>query len=177
MFIFSLSALAKDEVASEEIKYSETLSANASFPKKDDVGISFGIPTGGNPTIGASYWLENNRVIRLDFGLDINKPATSGSSTLFGFSIDAGYRFYMKRFHMLMPFFQPGIFFAKAAKVGFGQNMTLAPNIGAGAEYFFSPAFSVSVGTGVSLSFKESMKNIRFATGTTAVNGNFYWNL
>ena len=155
------------------------LPASETFPGKGAYGLSFAVPTGSGPTIGVSEFIENDRAIELGLGLDLNKTAataTAAAGTVFGISIDAGYRMYCKRVGSLTTYLQPGLFVAKAAASGgFGANFTLAPNVGIGAEYFIARTFSIGVGTGVALTFKDNFNAIRFATGTTAVNGSFYW--
>ena len=155
------------------------LPASDIFPGKGAYGLSFAVPTGSGPTIGVSEFLENDRAIELGLGIDLNKTAattTAAAGTVFGFSIDAGYRMYCKRVGSLTTYLQPGLFVAKAAATGgFGANLTLAPNVGIGAEYFIARTFSIGVGTGVALTFKDNFNAIRFATGTTALTGSFYW--
>ena len=155
------------------------LPASDMFPGQGSYGLNFAVPTGSGPTIGGTYFLENDRAVEIGFGLDLNKTpatATAASGTVFGFSIDAGYRMYCKRVGSLMPYLQPGLFLAKAAATGgFGANLTVAPNAGIGAEYFFARTFSIGIGTGVALTFKNNFNAIRFATGTSALTGSFYW--
>jgi hypothetical protein len=136
-------------------------------------GIFFSLPNGGDPSIGYTTFLDSASSLRLGIGLDMNKIQPEG---VFGFSIDFGYRVYIKQFSGLKLYYQPGLFMSKKAATGdFGANFTFAPNFGIGAEYYFAPSFSMGVGTGLALAFTRSFNDIRFSTGTTAITGNFYW--
>jgi hypothetical protein len=139
-------------------------------------GINVGIfPSGGLPTVGGAYFLSDNAALRLDLGLDINKPG-SGQDPLFGFSVEGGYRMYLGKYGRFSPFLQPGLFFAKAAERGdFGRLMVLQANIGLGGEFFITQNFSASAQAGVGLRFSNEFKAIRAATGTTGIFVNWYW--
>ncbi|MFO0674894.1 MAG: hypothetical protein U0169_00020 [Polyangiaceae bacterium] len=140
-------------------------------PEAGRKGISFGVPSGGGPTIGASYNLSDTASIRLDFGLDVQfAPAAR-----FGMSVEAGYRMYIAKLGNLSPFIQPGVFLAKPAADTNFKNVSFALSGGVGAEYYFAQQFSISGITGLSLLTTASFNSVRIATGTTAVFANFYF--
>lgn len=157
-------------------KESAASSSEDPGPHMGNKGINVGIfPSGGLPTLGGSYGLKDNASLRLDFGLDINKPG-QGQDVLWGFSIEAGYRLYLDKFGRFSPFVQPGIFFAKAAQNGdFGKLMAIQVNGGVGGEFFITNNFSASAQTGVGLRLANEFKEIRFSTGTTGLFVNWYW--
>jgi hypothetical protein len=154
-------------------------------PHEGWMGINVGVfPSGGLPTIGGAYFLDDMSALRLDLGLDFHKQPggvdplgqpTDGDFN-WGFSIEAGYRKYLLKAGRLYPFVQPGLFLAKAAQPGdFGQAFALQVNGGIGGEFFITDNFSASALTGVGLRFANEFKEIQFATGTTGIYVNFYW--
>lgn len=154
-------------------------SADGSYgPHQGWLGISLGLPAGGAPTAGISYFLSDTGALKLDFGLDFG---TKGAEFRPGFSVESGYRAYIAKAGNLSPFIQPGAFFGRPAGSGdFLATATIQVNIGLGAEYFFSDHLSVSGQTGVGLSFRSSrpgntFDTINFTTGTSGIYGNLYW--
>ncbi|HVH43967.1 MAG TPA: hypothetical protein VM925_16560 [Labilithrix sp.] len=145
-------------------------------PHKGYKGINVGLfPSGGLPTVGGAYFLKDDASLRLDLGLDINKPG-SGRDVLWGFSVEGGYRMYLDKFGRFSPFIQPGLFFSKAAANGnFGRLMAIQANFGVGGEFFITNNFSVSAQTGLGLRLANELKEIRLATGTTGIFVNWYW--
>jgi hypothetical protein len=139
-------------------------------------GINVGLfPSGGLPTLGGAYFLDDKTSLRLDLGLDVNKPG-KGQDLLWGFSVEGGYRMYIDKFGRFSPFLQPGLFFSKAAAAGsFGKNMAIQANFGIGGEFFITNNFSASAQTGVGLRLANEFNEIRFATGTTGIFVNWYW--
>lgn len=158
------------------VKESAASSSEDPGPHQGYKGINVGIfPSGGLPTLGGAYFLKDNASIRLDFGLDINKPG-SGQDVLWGFSVEAGYRMYLDKFGRFSPFIQPGLFFSKAAQnADFGRLMAIQANFGVGGEFFITNNFSASAQTGVGLRLANEFNEIRFATGTTGLFVNWYW--
>jgi hypothetical protein len=145
-------------------------------PHQGWLGISLGLPAGGAPTAGLSYFLSDTGALKLDFGLDFG---TKGGTFLPGFSAELGYRMYIAKAGNLSPFVQPGAFVGRAAGGGdFLPNFTMQFNVGLGAEYFFSDHLSVSGQTGLGVSFRttaNTFDTINFATGTSGIYGNLYW--
>lgn len=145
-------------------------------PHQGYKGINVGIfPSGGLPTVGGAYFLSDTASLRLDVGLDINKPG-SGADVLYGFSVEGGYRLYIEKVGRFSPFVQPGLYFSKAAQNGdFGRLMAIQANIGLGGEFFITNNFSASAQTGLGLRFANEFEEIRFSTGTTGIYVNWYW--
>lgn len=160
-------------------------------PRKEWKGLSFGIPSGGGPTVGGTYFLEDDIALKLDIGLDIGKTvaappaggfdlggAASAASDdlLVGLSVEAGIRFYLMRTGKLAPFAQPGLFVARPVMPGdFMAPVVLQANAGIGAEYFFNDNVSVAGLTGLGLRFANEFETIKLTTGTSALFLNLYW--
>ncbi len=142
-------------------------------PHQGWLGISLGLPAGGAPTAGISYFLSDQGALKLDFGMDFG---TKNSTFLPGFSVEVGYRAYIAKAGNLSPFVQPSAFFGRPSGGGdFLPTFSMAFNVGLGAEYFFSDHLSVSGQTGVGVSFRDEFKSINFTTGTSGIYGNLYW--
>lgn len=146
-------------------------------PHQGWIGISLGLPAGGAPTAGITYFVSDTGALKLDLGIDFGTKVVGGTSEFQpGFSAEIGYRAYIAKAGNLSPFVQPGAFFAKAADgTNFGSSFNMAFNVGLGAEYFFSDHLSVSGQTGVGVSFRNEFKAINFTTGTSGIYGNLYW--
>ncbi len=142
-------------------------------PHQGWVGISLGLPAGGAPTAGISYFLSDTGALKLDLGMDFG---TKQATFLPGFSLEVGYRAYIAKAGNLSPFVQPGAFFGRPSGPGeFFPTFTMQFNVGLGAEYFFSDHLSVSGQTGVGVSFRDEFKSINLTTGTSGIYGNLYW--
>lgn len=142
-------------------------------PHQGWLGISLGLPAGGAPTAGISYFLSDSGALKLDVGIDFG---TKSSVFRPGFSLEVGYRAYIAKAGNLSPFVQPSAFFARPGTGGdFLPQFSMAFNVGLGAEYFFSDHLSVSGQTGVGVSFRDEFKTINFTTGTSGIFGNLYW--
>ncbi|HRG95828.1 MAG TPA: hypothetical protein PLR99_06260 [Polyangiaceae bacterium] len=136
-------------------------------------GISLGLPAGGAPTAGITYFLSDTSALKLDLGLDVG---TKKETFIPGFSVEVGYRAYIAKAGNLSPFLQPGVFVAKPADgKDFADTFTLQLNVGLGAEYFFSDHLSVSGQTGLGVGFRDKFKTVGVTTGTSGIYGNFYW--
>lgn len=137
-------------------------------------GLAIGLPAGGGPTIGGTYFLSSSRALRYDFGLDLAYRDAGGST--YGFSVDVGYRMYLWDRGPVAAFMQPEIFFAKGARAGnVGDLISFGVGDTLGAEYFFDPELSISASTGLSLAFSNAFKDLQVRTGTTALYANLYW--
>lgn len=176
LFAWPLDALAQEAHASAAAPASAPASDAEPGPHAGWKGINVGIfPSGGLPTVGGAYFLDDSASLRLDLGLDLNKPGP-GQDVLFGFSVEGGYRMYIVKSGRLAPFIQPGLFFAKnAARGDFAKNMVLQANFGIGGEFFVTDNLSVGAQTGAGLQFANEFKSFRFATGTTGAFVSLYW--
>ncbi len=146
-------------------------------PHQGWLGISLGLPAGGAPTAGITYFVSDTGALKLDVGIDFGTKVTGGQSEFLpGFSAEVGYRAYIAKAGNLSPFVQPGAFFGRPAGGGdFASTFTMQFNVGLGAEYFFSDHLSVSGQTGVGVSFRNEFKAINLTTGTSGIYGNLYW--
>jgi hypothetical protein len=134
-------------------------------------GIGFSFPNGGGGAISGAYFISNSSALRLDVGMDLNKKDPADAT--FGFSIDTGYRMYCSKVGNVGAYFQPGLFVARASAAS--APVSLGPNAGIGAEYFFNNNLSFGVHGALNLVFTDSFKSIRLNTGTTAITGTLYW--
>jgi hypothetical protein len=134
--------------------------------RKGTLGVALGLPAGGQPTAGLTYFLSESGALRFDLGLDVPfKPDAK-----FNASIEVGYRSYFFSHGRLRPFFLPGAFLSVIEK-----KVSFALTGGIGAEYFLFPELSVSGVTGAVLRFEHSGDIIGLATGTSALFLNYYW--
>ncbi|MHB1846218.1 MAG: hypothetical protein ACYCWW_15455 [Deltaproteobacteria bacterium] len=140
------------------------------------LGLEFGLPAGGGPTIGGSYFLNPNGALRLDLGIG---ASFSPSPATFAFSVEVGYRDYLATFGKLRPFFQPSLFVGETPPTGGSGNtgaFDFALEGGVGAEYFILDHFSFGIETGLSLNFASNgITAVSLSTGTTALFGELLW--
>jgi hypothetical protein len=134
-------------------------------------GIGFSFPNGGGGTISGAYFLQKDRAVRVDFGMDLNKK--DPADVTFGFSLDAGYRMYCAKVGNVAAFLQPSFFISRASAAS--APVTLGPSGSIGAEYFFNNNLAFGVYTGLNLTLTDSFKSVRLNTGTTAITGTMYW--
>jgi len=133
-------------------------------------GLNFGIPSGGGPTIGASFVLSPKAALELNLGLGFTFTGNSD----YAFSVELGYRAYLGHVgERLYPFVQPGFFFNR---VDSAENIAVEGLIG--VEYFLLEHFTISGATGLAFNIGNiggGDATVRLATGTTALFANFYF--
>lgn len=115
--------------------------------------LEFALPSGGGPTVGITYFVNDYTAVRADFGLDaVLSPNGFAPAT---FDINLGLRMYQpRRGSSVAVFFQPSI--------GFGREVLTVANGGTefidlalafGAQYFFTDHLSVGGTVGLALGF------------------------
>ncbi len=139
------------------------------------LGLEFGLPSGGGPTIGGSYFLTPNGALRVDLGLGANFAPSPAS---FAFSLEVGYRDYLATFGKLRPFVEPGLFVNETPPSGNSANTAFefALEGAVGAEYFILEHFSFGIKTGLSLAFASNGNTaVSLTSGTSALFGELLW--
>jgi len=144
------------------------------------VGLSFALPAGGAPTVGAAYFLDANRALRAELGFAVSSSQPdvpmAERTTVTGFSVEVGYRMYRDWVGGLRPFLQPGVFLSKAAQEGdTGDLVAVALTGSVGIEYLFTDRFSLGGATGLSLLASHGFDDISLTTATSALFASFYW--
>ncbi|HUJ28322.1 MAG TPA: hypothetical protein VLW85_20005 [Myxococcales bacterium] len=147
-----------------------------SYPTtKGTAGVEFALPGGGAPTVGLTYFLNNDLAARVDFGLD---ATFSPSGVPAGFSLGVALRFYQAKHDRVGVFLQPS--------VGFGRDRTAQAEFlsfgGAlGIEYFFTNNFSVGGTLGVALNLNNigapgsPSVGVELTTGTSGLFASIYF--
>lgn len=144
------------------------------------VGLSFALPAGGAPTIGAAYFLDADRALRAELGFAVSSSQPdvpmAERTTVTGFSVEVGYRLYRHWVGGLRPFLQPGVFLSKAAQEGDTSDLIAVALTGSlGIEYLFTDRFSLGGATGLSLLASHGFDDISLSTATSALFASFYW--
>lgn len=112
-------------------------------------GGSVSVPSGtgaasttlGAPTVGLSLWANDNAAIQLDLGAALG---VLSNATLFSLAATLGLDYHFRSpSAALRPLFAVAASF-RLATAGSDPTIGLAFQIGGGAAYFFSPAFSVT---------------------------------
>lgn len=146
----------------------ESSSGESALPPQGTIGMSFGLPTGGAPTAGASYFVTSDSAIRVDLGLGMQTDPESQ----FDYSLEVAWRKYLPSRGRVAPFAQPGIFVNRLDAAG---SSTFAVTAAVGLEYQFLDRFSVSGSTGLAFISVTKPDSTRIVTGTSGLFGNFYW--
>jgi hypothetical protein len=132
------------------------------YPEKGAAGVSFSVSGNVDPTIGATYFIQNDVALRLDLGLTA-PLSPSGQNVLF--SLAGGLRYYpFKRNHV-------GLFLEPVVALGKENSPAIVAETawffqfagGVGAEYFFASHFSV----GAILQLGLKFANISGPAGTS----------
>ncbi len=144
------------------------------------MGLSFALPAGGAPTVGAAWFLDPERAVRVDLGFAVSSSQPdvpmAERTTVTGFSVEVGYRLYRQWVGGLRPFLQPGVFLSKAAQEGdTGDLIAVALTGAAGIEYLFTDRFSLGGAVGLSLVASHGFDDIALTTSTSALFASFYW--
>jgi hypothetical protein len=148
--------------------------------KQGTMGLSFAVPNGGGTTVGVAYFLDSNTALDLILGLSlVHTPAVTlpmmASKTTFGFTIGGGYRMYKRHSAHISTYLEPAILISAADTSQFSDTLALSLAGAGGAEAMFTDWFSVRGQIGVGLDFSQKFKAIAFATATSGLFANFYW--
>jgi hypothetical protein len=148
--------------------------------KQGTMGLSFAVPNGGGTTIGVTYFQDANTALDLILGVSlVHTPAVAlpmmASKTTFGFTIGGGYRMYKRHSAHISTYLEPAILISAADTSQFSSTLELSLAGAGGAEAMFTDWFSVRGQIGVGLDFSQKFKDIAFATATSGLFANFYW--
>ena len=145
-------------------------------------GVSFLLPGGGDPRIGATYFLADDLAGRLDLGLEAPlSPRGPGRNVLF--SIGGGLRFYRLKRSQVGVYLQPSVALGREVSPAVTAEAALFLRFGAGlgVEYFFTSHFSA----GALLELSLKLANLggpantpvytSLGTGTSSLSANVYF--
>ncbi len=127
------------------------------------------LPTG---TIGLSYWATEQFTLLFDLGFGMS--ITGGVGIGFGATLGMDYHFRTAA-DALRPLINLQVGIGAPIANNIGNGMGLFGQVGGGAEYFFSPSFSLSgrIGLGFALSFNSGAFTL--TTFTPAVGAAWYF--
>jgi hypothetical protein len=145
-------------------------------------GVSFLLPSGGDPRIGGTYFLFNDVALRLDFGLNAPiSPGGAGQNLLF--SVGGGLRFYPFKRNRVGVFLQPSGVVGRENSPAVAAEAAFFMRLGAGlgVEYFFTNYFSVGAVLELTLKFANlggpagTPVYTTLSTATSALSANIYF--
>lgn len=151
---------------------------------KGTMGVSFVLPGGGAPDVGATLFVADDVAARVDFGLDA-MLAPSGTPALF--SIDFGLRFYGLRRGPVAAFLAPAIAFGRERIAATDAAEYLSFSGALGVEYFFADHLSAGGQLGLGLKLANlgapvpvggtvaPSVSARLNTATSALFANMYF--
>ncbi len=183
--------------AREPTRYDNTPPAQTAQPQSAQAGMvqpasvpgpragAFGISSGfsGNavpggvggsvPTFGLRYLATDSMALRFDVGAGLG----FGNTFLFGFGVGFGVEAYLGSAEKpLRPFLGGGVDLGMPLSREFG-NLSLAFELGGGAEYFFSDHFSLQgrLMLGLPIADLEDADQLSLTTFTPGLRANFYF--
>jgi outer membrane protein W len=152
------------------------MSADAAT-KQGSMGVEFVLPGGGQPTVGVTYFINDNMALRTDLGLNA-QLSPSGVPVLF--SLGVGVRLYQFKRDSVAVFLTPSFTLARVAGVP-DATISLIFGGGAGVQYFFTNRFSVGGILGLAFTIGNlggptgSSATINLSTGTTGLFAGYYF--
>jgi outer membrane protein W len=145
--------------------------------KQGSMGVEFVLPGGGQPTVGVTYFINDNMALRTDLGLNA-QLSPSGVPVLF--SLGVGVRLYQFKRDSVAVFLTPSFTLARVAGVP-DATISLIFGGGAGVQYFFTNRFSVGGILGLAFAIGNlggptgSSATINLSTGTTGLFAGYYF--
>lgn len=145
-------------------------------------GVSFLLPGGGDPRIGATYFLSDDLAARFDVGLSAPlKPSGAGQNVLFSFS--GGLRSYQLKRNHVGVYLQPSVALGRELSPAVLADAALFLRFGGGVgvEYFFTGNFSAGAVLELTLKFANlggpaaTPVYISLGTGTSSLLANIYF--
>src|SRR5712692_1507092 len=139
--------------------------------KQGSMGVEFVLPGGGTPTVGVTYFMNDNMALRTDLGLNA-QLSPSGVPVLF--SLGVGVRLYQFKRDSVAVFLTPSFTLARVAGVP-DATISLIFAGGAGVQCFFTTRFSVGGILGLAFTIGNlggptgSSATINLSTGTTGL--------
>jgi outer membrane protein W len=148
--------------------------------KQGSMGVEFVLPGGGQPTVGVTYFINDNMALRTDLGLNA-QLSPSGVPVLF--SLGVGVRLYQFKRDSVAVFLTPSFTLARVAPLVPGGDATVSLIFGGGAgvQYFFTNRFSVGGILGLAFAIGNlggptgSSATINLSTGTTGLFAGYYF--
>jgi hypothetical protein len=149
---------------------------------KGTAGVSFVLPGGGSPTIGATYFLFNDVALRLDFGLEAPfSPSGAGQNVLF--SVGGGLRFYPVKQHHVGIYLEPIVVLGRELSPAVTAEAAFFFQLGGGVgvEYFFASHFSAGAVLGLTLKLANlsgpagTPVYTTLSTATSGLTANIYF--
>lgn len=122
---------------------------------------------------GLSYWATDAFTLLFDLGFGLG---LSGASVLVGFGATVGMDYHFRTAaDALRPLINVQVGIGSAIAADIGNAMQLSAQFGGGAEYFFSPSFSIvgKVGLGLRVGFASS--RLTLMTFTPSVGAAWYF--
>jgi hypothetical protein len=153
------------------------LTASNDVMARGTTGVEFTLPGGGVPTVGFTYFLQDNLAVRADLGLN---TVFSPSGTPATFSIGVGLRMYQFKRNNVALFLQPALAFGRSITGADGTEF-ISLSGGIGVEYFFFP--NLSAGGVLALAFNignlggpaGSSASTSLSTNTSGLFANIYF--
>ncbi|HTO96202.1 MAG TPA: hypothetical protein VMK66_04080 [Myxococcales bacterium] len=149
---------------------------------KGTAGVSFVLPGGGSPTIGATYFLSNDVALQVDFGLEAPiSPGGTGQNLLF--SLGGGLRFYPLKHNHVGVYLEPLVILGRELSPAVTAEAALFFQLGGaiGVEYFFFSHFSAGALLGLTLKLANlsgpagTPVYTTLSTATTGLTANIYF--
>lgn len=125
-------------------------------------------------TVGLAYWASESLTLLFDLGFGLG---ISGSGVNLGFGAGLGMDYHFRTAaDALRPLFHLQVGIGSAIAPDIGNALQLSAQVGGGAEYFFSPSFSLTgrVSLGLRLPF-ASGQAVVLTTLTPAVGAAWYF--
>ena len=140
-------------------------------------GLTFNLPSGGQPTFGFTTFFHPQIAMRFDMGWKYQEsvdPASGQKIKGTESSFELGVRGYFKKTGRVRPFFQPGYFMAKTGQEPNDVD-TNAYTTAVGAECVLIEGVTLSGATGFAVVSTPKTKQSSTTSGTSALSVNFYW--
>jgi hypothetical protein len=128
------------------------------------------VPTG---TVGFSYWGSDAFTLLFDLGFGMG---ISGGGVLLGFGATVGMDYHFRTpADGLRPLIHVQVGIGSAIASDIGNALELSAQVGGGAEYFFSPSFSISGRLGLGLRLPFASGSMTLTTFTPAAGAAWYF--
>ncbi len=124
-------------------------------------------------SLGFSYWGSDAFTLLFDVGVGLG---ISGGGVLFGFGATIGMDYHFRSpTDALRPLINVQVGIGSGIAADLGNSLQLSAQVAGGAEYFFSPSFSVSGRIGLGLRLPFSSGSMTLTTFTPAAGAAWYF--
>lgn len=124
-------------------------------------------------SVGLSYWATDGFTLLFDLGFGLG---LSGASVLVGFGATVGMDYHFRTpADALRPLLNVQVGIGSAISGDIGNAIELSARVAGGAEYFFSPSFSISGRVGLGLRLGLATSRMTLATFTPSVGAAWYF--